>query len=61
LTIAVAANFSRFVPAFADFGNGMVRLGLVVMFGNSARTVELVFDRQPKKVELSAQKEVLDS
>jgi len=52
LTIEVAANFSRFVPAFADFGKA--RFGSVVMFGNSTRTVELVFDRQPKKVELNA-------
>jgi peptidase M1-like protein/carboxypeptidase family protein len=53
-------HFAMFVPIFADFGSGMVRLGQVEMVGNSTRTVEFVLDRQPKKVALNAFKDVLE-
>jgi hypothetical protein len=56
----VDANFAMFVPVFADFGNGMVRLGQIEMVGNSTRTVDFVLDRQPKKVELNAYKDILE-
>ena len=52
-------HFAMFVPVFADFGNGMVRLGQVEMVGNSTRTIDFVLDKQPKKVELNAMKDVL--
>jgi aminopeptidase N len=52
-------HFAMFVPVFADFGNGMVRLGQVEMVGNSTRTIDFVLDKQPKKVELNAFKDVL--
>jgi hypothetical protein len=49
-----------FVPVFADFGNGMVRLGQVGIAGNSTRTVDFILDRQPKKVALNAYKDILE-
>jgi hypothetical protein len=56
----VDANFAMFVPVFADFGGGMVRLGQIEMIGNSTRTVDFVLDRQPKKVALNAYKDILE-
>jgi hypothetical protein len=53
-------HFAMFVPVFADFGNGMVRLGQVGMVGNSTRTVDFILDRQPKKVALNYFKDVLE-
>ena len=53
-------HFAMFVPVFADFGNGMVRLNQVEMVGNSTRTVDFVMDRQPKKVALNAFKDILE-
>jgi Peptidase family M1 domain len=53
-------HFAMFVPVFADFGNGMVRLGQIGMVGNSTRTVDFVLDRQPKKVALNSYKDVLE-
>jgi hypothetical protein len=53
-------HFAMFVPIFADFGNGMVRLGQIGMVGNSTRTVDFVLDRQPKKVALNSYKDVLE-
>jgi hypothetical protein len=49
-----------FVPVFADFGHGMVRLGQFPIVGNSTRTVVFDLDRQPKKVALNAYKEILE-
>jgi aminopeptidase N len=46
-------HFVMFVPVFADFGNGMVRLGQVGIAGNSTRAVNFVMDRKPKKVALT--------
>ena len=56
----VDQNFAMFVPVFADFGNGMVRLGQVPIIGNSTRTVVFDLERQPKKVALNAYKEILE-
>ena len=53
-------QFAMFVPVFADFGKGMVRLAQVEMVGNSTRKVDLMLDRQPKKVALNAFKDVLE-
>ena len=52
-------HFAMFVPVFADFGDGMVRLGQVGIAGNNTRKVDSVLDRQPKKVTLSAYKDIL--
>jgi hypothetical protein len=52
-------HFAMFVPVFADFGNGMVRLGAVGLVGNSSRTVDFILDRQPKKVALNYYKDIL--
>ena len=56
----VDEHFGMFVPVFADFGNGMVRLGQVGIAGNSTRMVDFIVDRAPKKVALNAYKDVLD-
>jgi aminopeptidase N len=53
-------HFAMFVPVFADFGKGMVRLGQVGVLGNSTRTAIFNMDRQPKKVALNAYKDVLE-
>jgi len=53
-------HFVMFVPVFADFGNGMMRLGQVEMVGNSTRTVVFNMDRQPKKVALNYYKDILE-
>jgi hypothetical protein len=53
-------HFAMFVPVFADFGKGMVRLAQVAVVGNSTRTVDLMMDRQPKKVALNAYKDILE-
>jgi hypothetical protein len=52
-------RFGMFVPVFADFGNGMMRVGQVGIGGNSTRTMEFIVDRSPKKVEINAYKDVL--
>jgi len=44
----VDENFAMFVPVFADFGNGMVRLNQVAMVGNSTRTITFDLDRARK-------------
>jgi hypothetical protein len=56
----VDANFAMIVPVYADFGNGMMRLGQVPIAGNSTRKVIFNLDRQPKKVVLNAYKEILE-
>ena len=55
----VDEHFGMFVPVFADFGTGMVRLGQVLMIGNSTRTVDFVMPSKPKKIELNAYKDIL--
>jgi aminopeptidase N len=56
----VDEHFAMFVPVFANFGDGMVRLGQVAVVGNATRTVNFIVDRQPKKVVLNAYKEILE-
>jgi hypothetical protein len=53
-------TFAMFVPIFADYGNGMVRLGQIGVAGNSTRSVDFVLDRPPKKMALNAYKDVLE-
>jgi Peptidase family M1 domain/Carboxypeptidase regulatory-like domain len=53
-------NFAMFVPVFADFGSGMMRLTQVGISGNSTRTYNFLLDRQPKKVALNAYKDILE-
>jgi hypothetical protein len=53
-------KFVMFVPVFADFGQGMVRLSQVAVVGNSTRTMNFILDRQPKKVALNVYKEILE-
>jgi hypothetical protein len=63
MTIAqseVDDHFAMLVPVFADFGNGMVRLGQVGIGGNSTRNVDFILPSQPKKVTLNAYKEILE-
>jgi Carboxypeptidase regulatory-like domain len=56
----VDANFVMFVPVFADFGSGLVRLGQMAVVGNSTRTVIFDLERQPKKIVLNAYKDILE-
>ena len=53
-------HFAMFVPVFADFGSGMVRLGQVSVIGNNTRTVDFILPSQPKKVALNAYKDILE-
>ena len=53
-------HFAMFVPVFADFGNGMVRLGQMGIIGNSTRAVDFILDRQPKKAALNSYKDILE-
>jgi hypothetical protein len=56
----VNENFAMFVPVFADFGQGWVRLGQVALAGSSTRTAIFSMDRQPKKVALNVYKDILE-
>ncbi|MBZ5683231.1 MAG: carboxypeptidase regulatory-like domain-containing protein [Acidobacteriia bacterium] len=56
----VDENFAMLVPVFADFGNGMVRLGQIGIGGNATRSVDILLPSQPKKVALNADKEILE-
>jgi hypothetical protein len=56
----VDEHFAMFVPIFANFGDGMVRLSQIAVVGNSTRTVNFIVDRQPKKVAINAYKEILE-
>ena len=56
----VDGNFAMFVPVYADFGQGMMRLSQVEVVGNSTRKVNFNVDRQPKKVALNTYKEILE-
>jgi aminopeptidase N len=53
-------HFAMFVPVFADFGSGMLRLGQVAIAGNATRTVNFTLDARPKKVALNYYKDVLE-
>jgi len=56
----VDEHFGMLVPVFADFGNGMVRIGQVGVGGNSTHNAEVVLPSQPKKVALNAYKDILE-
>jgi Carboxypeptidase regulatory-like domain/Peptidase family M1 domain len=56
----VDPTFAMFVPVFADFGKGMMRLGQVGIVGNSTRTVDFDLPVKPQKVALNAYKDILD-
>jgi Peptidase family M1 domain/Carboxypeptidase regulatory-like domain len=56
----VDRNFAMFVPVFADFGQGWVRLGQLALAGNSTRSAIFSMDRQPKKVALNVYKDILE-
>ena len=56
----VSDHFAMLVPVFADFGNGMVRIGQVGTVGNTTRTLDTVLPSQPKKVALNAYKDILE-
>jgi hypothetical protein len=56
----VSPSFAMFVPVFADFGQGMVRLNQIEMVGNSTRTIDIVLPQAPKKVALNYYKEILE-
>ena len=56
----VDENFAMFVPIYADFGDGMVRLSQAAIAGNSTRPVNFILDRHPKKVALNIYKEILE-
>jgi hypothetical protein len=56
----VGAQFAMFVPIFADFGNGMVRIGQAEIVGDMTRKIDFTLDRQPKKVAINAYKDILE-
>ncbi len=56
----VDENFAMFVPIYADFGQGMMRLTQVPVLGNAKREINFIVDRQPKKVVVNAYKEILE-
>jgi hypothetical protein len=56
----VGAQFAMFVPIFADFGNGMVRIGQAEVVGDMTRKIDFILDRQPKKVAINAYKDILE-
>jgi Peptidase family M1 domain/Carboxypeptidase regulatory-like domain len=63
MTIAqsdVDEHFTMLVPVFADFDNGMVRLGQVGIAGNSTYTADILLPGQPKKVALNVYKDILE-
>ena len=56
----VDGQFAMFVPIFADFGNGMVRIGQAEVVEDMTRKIDFTLDRQPKKVPINAYKDVLE-
>jgi len=56
----VDQNFAMFVPVFADFGKGMVRIGQVGVAGNATRAIIFHMDDKPKKVAINVYKDVLE-
>jgi hypothetical protein len=53
-------HFAMPVPVFADFGKGMIRLGQIIVVGNSTKSVDVVLPKPPKKVVLNAYRDVLE-
>jgi len=56
----VDEQFAMFVPFYADFGEGMVRLNQLAIAGNSTKTINILLDRRPKKIAINAYKEILE-
>jgi hypothetical protein len=56
----VDEHFVMFVPVFADFGKGMVRIGQLGVAGNSTRSLDVVLPSKPKSVALNTYKDVLE-
>jgi hypothetical protein len=56
----VDEHFVMLIPVFADFGNGMVRLGQIPIGGNSTRNFDVLLPSPPKKVALNAYKDILE-
>jgi hypothetical protein len=56
----VGGQFAMFVPLFADFGNGMIRIGQAEVVGDMTRKIDFTLDRQPKKVAINAYKDILE-
>jgi hypothetical protein len=56
----VDQNFAMFVPVFADFGQGWLRIGQLALAGNSTRTAIFNMERPPKKVAINVFKEILE-
>jgi len=56
----VDSQFVMLVPVFADFGNGMIRLGQVSVGDNNSRSVDILVPSQPKKVALNPYKDILE-
>jgi hypothetical protein len=56
----VDQNFAMFVPVFADFGKGMVRIGQIGVLGNNTRAAIFHMDSKPKKVAINVYKDVLE-
>jgi peptidase M1-like protein/carboxypeptidase family protein len=52
-------HFVMYVPIFGDFGNGMTRITQIGVIGNSTHAMDIVLDRQPKKLALNFYKDVL--
>ena len=44
----VDSQFAMFVPIYADFGKGMIRIAQVRLIGNTASTGDLLLPVQPK-------------
>jgi aminopeptidase N len=53
-------HFAMFVPIFADWGEGMRRVGQIGVAGNSTRSIDIVMDKQPKKIALNYYKDILE-
>jgi len=56
----VDAGFAMFVPVYADFGQGMMRLGQVPVVGNSTRPASFLLNLAPKKVAINVHKNILE-
>jgi hypothetical protein len=53
-------HFAMFLPIFADWGEGMRRVGQIGVAGNSTRSIDILIDKQPKKIALNYYKDILE-
>jgi len=56
----VDPSFAMLVPVYADFGQGMMRLGQVPVVGNSTRPASFLLNLAPKKVAINVHKNILE-